>query len=361
MSDLTIDKVHDEILDAIDDSYQKSIGFPTYDLTRGIAIGIYNALSRTEQALKEIDVNNMSGEKLRTFVAQRRNIQWHDAVKASGILKATTSGPAIIPKGHLFETESGLQYVSTNEVQIDGLSGDIPIEAVVSGTDGNIGAGYVTVIPVTVANLISVINTEPVTGGYRAETDSELRERYFEDLKLPISSANKAQYKIWALEVAGVGEAKVFPLANGANTVEVCIIGNDGMPATTDLISRTQNYIDPDSSGEGYGKAPIGAHCAVTTANKKLINVAASVTLSDGYEIENVQRAVVENLTEYLASLAFKTNIVSYAHMANVLHETTGVSDYSELKINGGISSVSLQEKEVATIGTVTINDRVYT
>lgn len=353
----SVEQIHDEILEHISDEYQKTIGYPTYDITRAMAYAVADLLEITDNAVAEIDVENMTGEVLRKFVKQRRNIVWNDAVKAVCVLTATTSGSATVPEGTLFESQGGVQFRSTEEATINGVTGNIPVEAVIGGAQGNVVAGSITLIPTTITGLVSVTNETAAIGGYRAETDDELRARYLNDLKNPVASGNKAQYREWALEVSGVGAVKVFPLAYGDNTVEVCIIGNDGLPAAPTLIASVQNHIDPASSGTGEGTAPIGAYCTVTTAESVDVNITADVTLLSGYDAETVNNSIRTRLSTYLASIAFNTTYVSYAHLADTIHDTEGVADYANLTINGGTASINIGDKQVAVLGTVIIND----
>ena len=48
-----------------------------------------------------------------------------------------------------------------------------------------------------------------ITGGYDAETDDELRRRYFEKVRSLVTFGNKYHYINWAKEVVVVGDANV--------------------------------------------------------------------------------------------------------------------------------------------------------
>ena len=200
-------------------------------------------------------------------------------------------------------------------------------------------------------------NEAPTRNGYRQESDEELKKRFYDELQKPIVSGNKAHYELWAKEVAGVGEAKCFALAFGENTVEVCIIGNDGQPASTELIQAVQKYIDPDSNGRGEGQAPAGAYCTVTTATKKELNLTATLVLLEGYELADVQEAIKQAITEELKEKAFQVEYISYAALANIIFTTQGVIDYQNLTINGGTANIPVGEREVATLGTVMFSE----
>ena len=231
----------------------------------------------------------------------------------------------------------------------------VAVEAVIPGISGNVAANTVTKMPVTLSGIAVVTNEKAMTGGYDEETDEALRERYYNDLTIVQNGANANSYAKWALDVSGVGRVKVFPLANGANTVEVCVIGSDMRPAATSLVKAVQDYIDPGITGSGAGVAPMGAYCTVTTATAKSINITCVATLMPRYSQATVLANIKAKITAYLQSVAFTGTYVSYAKVADAVMDAEGVSDYASLKVNGGIDNVSVGAREVAVLGTVGI------
>ena len=53
--------------------------------------------------------------------------------------------------------------------------------------------------------------------------------------------------------------------------------------------------------------------------------------------------------------MAFKDNYISFAKVGNIIIDSTGVLDYSDLKINDGTSNILIEDDEVAVLGGVTI------
>ncbi|WP_167747466.1 baseplate J/gp47 family protein, partial [Streptococcus mitis] len=82
--------------------------------------------------------------------------------------------------------------------------------------------------------------------GEDEETDKQLRKRTIEYLKTPTLNGNIAQYKKWASEFVGVGSALVEPLWKGENTVRVSITDADGNEASSELVNKFKNYLDPE-------------------------------------------------------------------------------------------------------------------
>ena len=341
------------MLEAISDEYQKSVGFPAWDITRAFALAVCSLGDDVDTAVGKTDVDALSGDELSRWCAQRRGITRRAAVAASGTVTIVT-GQGEINTGNLFESEGGIQFRAAESKTV--TEGDtVAVEAVIPGISGNVAANTVTKMPVTLSGIAVVTNEKAMTGGYDEETDEALRERYYNDLTIVQNGANANSYTKWALDVSGVGRVKVFPLANGANTVEVCVIGSDMRPAAASLVKAVQDYIDPGITGSGAGVAPMGAYCTVTTAAAKSINITCVATLMPGYSQATVLANIKAKITAYLQSVAFTGTYVSYAKVADAVMDAEGVSDYAAMKVNGGTDNIPIADREVAVLGTISI------
>ena len=210
-------------------------------------------------------------------------------------------------------------------------------------------------MPVQIAGIVSVSNSDTLTGGYDAETDQAYYDRYILRLQTPPTSGNQYHYRIWALEVTGVGGVQIYPLGHGDNTVDVVLIDVDGQPADGELGERVQNHIDPGSKGLGEGEAPIGAYCYVSGAEPKELDLSMTVQTLPGAEQEAVTAAVKAAVAAYLKGIAFAQDYVSYARINAAVLEADGVQDVSGLTVNGATANVAIGERQVAVLGEVSI------
>lgn len=350
--DKTTDNVHAQLLSNISDDYEKSVGNLAYDLTKSFAIqeeGIYKSL---QLLLSKIDVDNLKDDELTKYVYQRKGIIRKPSTKSIGTV--TVMGNGTINAGDLFETISGIQFKSLKTLVVSNTA-IVEIEAIKEGTIGNVGANSIILMPVTIAGITEVTNLTATHGGYEAENDESLRERYYEALKRPPTSANKWHYIFWSKEVTGVGNAKVFPLWNGDNTVQIVIIDSNKHPANTDLVEQVQEYIDPNSGGLGEGQAPIGAYCTVISATPKQVNIGLKLIKLENYTDEQIVTNISTKITDYLKEIAFKQDYISYAKIGSLILDSYGVEDWIELHINNTTSNISIGEKEVAVLGQVTL------
>lgn len=342
----------DDIRSRISDEYEKTPGYLLWDISEAVGQEM-DLQDQTAVKTRELFyVDNLTGDYLTSFVLERKGIERRAATQAVGELNITGNGT--ITAGDLFETAGGVQFEAT-ETKTIATEGTVKIQAINAGNSGVVGAGSIVQMPVTIEGIVSCTNSNATYDGYDEEDDESLRERYYTALQTPANGANKASYEKWALEVSGVGAAKVYPLGHGDNTVDVVIIDQDMQPANSSLVATVQEYIDPDSAGKGEGEAMIGAHCYVSSATASKINVTGKLSYTGAKD--TVVAAVKESIKTYLATIAFTEKNVSYAQISNAIVETEGVLDVENLKINNGTANISVAERYVAILGTVVFTD----
>ena len=142
-------------------------------------------------------------------VAQYIGIVRSPATRAAGAVKFEGDNGTVIEEGFLLETEDGIQFKTTEEVEIDGGEITAEIRAVEPGTDGNVPANTITEIVNPIEGLDSVKNDEETTGGSNKETDAELRERYINSVAKGGSSTVDS-IRASLLDIEGVRAALVI-------------------------------------------------------------------------------------------------------------------------------------------------------
>lgn len=71
---LDLAEIHQQMLDGISERYQKTTGFPAYDFTRAFAIAVLSLDSDIAVAEEKLDLENLSGTELDTFIRQHRGL-----------------------------------------------------------------------------------------------------------------------------------------------------------------------------------------------------------------------------------------------------------------------------------------------
>ena len=217
-----------------------------------------------------------------------------------------------------------------------------------TGTGANKLTGTLTPITDAPTGLNYAMLTGCLIEGENEKTDAEVKETY-NYINSNAEDGNVAQYERWCNEYDGIGNYKIIPLWNGANTVKVSILSASNRAASSELISAVQKYFDPGVTGMGDGVAPIGAFVTVDTATEVPINVAATVTLKSGYSDTS---EINTKLTEYFASIAYEKTQIAYLNIGAVILSVDGVESVSDLTINNGTSNITLTTYQIPVLGT---------
>lgn len=353
------DEILEEMLSNIPDDYIKSVGTFTHDLIKTYALEGAELEKKLSEIWDFFDIHRLTGEELDKRVFQLQGLTRKAATYSIGEL--TVNGTGTITIGDIFETVNGVQFKSLETKSIVN-TGIVKIQAIISGDVSNVGAKTITQMPVTIQGIKSCINEKATYDGFNSETDESLLSRYDIKVQMPATSGNVYHYMQWAREVAGVGDSKIFPLWNGKNTVKTVIINDLKQVASSELVKKVQEYIDPkgedDSTwGCGYGEAPIGAYCTVISASAKTINIEVTLTKEENVDSEVLKERINQSVTSFLQSVAFKKNYVSYSLISNTILETPGVIEWSSLTINNGTNNIQIGDEEVAILGEVTIHE----
>lgn len=343
-------KTQDKYLQELKNIYENLFGGTLSDVS-GTFVGDNLSANAVEFEKASIEMNLMMeaafaqtswGDYL-TMIAAEHGIDRKEAVQAQGTV--TVTGTGNINAGALFATESGINFEAVKSTTID-KKGDVAIRAVDAGKSGNVAAGTITKIPVTIAGISSVTNAAATTDGYNAESDDALLTRLYFHVRKPITSGNANQYEEWALSVEGVGKAKVKSIWNGNGTVKVIIVDTDYNQASDVLIKKVSDYIE--------SVRPVGATVTVVTPSLKECTVSATVTVATGYET-TYKTALETAIKKYMQQEASLENHISLARIGKAMLDSGAITDYDNLQLDGSSKNITLTEEELPRIKELTV------
>lgn len=266
--------------------------------------------------------------------------------RARCTMTLTGTAGSTIPAGTVFLTLEGLEFALLEDVLLTGGSDTGTAEATEIGSAYNVEGGAITRMVTTVTALSAWTNAS-ATGGTDPESDAALYERIRDFRSRQATSGNAYHYEQWAMEVAGVGGAKIFPLWNGAGTVKVVLVDADMEPTSSEIVAAAAAHIEEER--------PIGATVTVAAAQSLSIHVAAKLTLDGSTTLPEVKAVFASELDAYLKTLAFRTSILRYNQVAYLLLSLPGVLDFTSLTLNGGTGNVSIGAEQVPALGEVTL------
>ena len=235
---------------------------------------------------------------------------------------------------------------TVQEYKVIGSGGVVTVKAQcdTAGSIGNVDANTLTEFVTTYAGLLTVNNPAPAYDGFDAETDDDYRERIKLYLAEGAVNCNEAQYKQWALEVAGVKTAVVKDASTvGAGNVGVYIASTTGT-VSQDLLDAVSAYIEE--------RQFINANLIVSALTSVQINTVARIVLKAGHTLDSVSTEYSELLEAYLDTV---TDTVSYFRASDILYNCSGVDDVLSFTLNGDEESIVLDDTEIAVLGGVNI------
>lgn len=355
-----VDTIHKRMLSKAPDDVSAIEGDFFWSVTRPVAEEEYKHRQLMAAFINLVYLQNSYDGYLDLIGAQIGVIR-KDAEPSKDVIKICGRSGTLLESGKIAGTVSTennptveFEFLETKTIDDTGVT-EIKVQCTQDGTIGNIKAGNVTLLITPINGVTSVINEHDFTNGIDIEGNDDYKRRILEKLQTPATSGNKAQYKNWAKEVTGVGDAKVTSLWNGNGTVKVTIINSNKRAADTALIQKVKDYIDPEPSGSGEGQAPIGATCTVVSAVEKAIDISVKVVIAGGYTLQQIQDNLNAAMQKYLSDLAFNSTYVSYGKIGGIILSTEGVIDYNNLTINSGTINVPLADEEIPVSGAINL------
>lgn len=281
--------------------------------------------------------------------------------------------PTTLPLGSRFSTGStSLIYTITDTYKYEGevLPGYYEATCETAGIIGNDYVGDLIMIT-SLGNVAKVVMSNLITPARDEETDDELRTRYLEKVTEKSFGGNVAQYREELKNISGIGAVQIFPVWNGGGTVKISAIDTDYNVLTPEFLSQLKEQIDPENnSGEGLGIAPIGHKVTIETPTEITIDISATLTLSQGYVLSQVETGIKTALATYINNLkqhwgdASETNTYSTAiYLARVnaaILSVEGIANVTDTTINGNAEDLILVEnatlQQLPKIGEVELN-----
>ena len=234
-------------------------------------------------------------------------------------------------------------------------------------TPGKVGNGKTgMLIPIEyISGLGKAEIKELLIPGQDEEETEKLRQRYFDSFNMKAYGGNISDYKLKVHEIEGVGAVKVTPIWKGGGTVLLTILDSDFNQASTSLIKKVQDIIDPSKDARGLGVAPIGHIVTVQGTQNVAINIHTGLTFEPNFNCSLVKLKVEEVVKEYLLELrktwALKNELVSnnlivrIARIESKILNIKGILDIQNTTINGSTNNLNLSEYQIPTFGGITV------
>ena len=360
----SVETIHKRMLNNLPNDIDKSEGSFVWDNTFPTAYEkSYFSEYLMSEAIKLIfPMFSEMYYEIMDYHAATRGMKRKPAVYATGILTINGTDGTVIPSGTEFSTvsienEENVVFHTTEYAEITGDSIQVPIQANEAGIIGNVAVGTIILKQNNISGISSVTNETATSGGTEEESTQELGKRIVEYDKTQGLSfvGSVSDYKRWALEVPGTGNAIVIPAEDDSGLVTIVLTDSNGGSANSELCTSVYNHImspdDPDLK-----LAPcIGVKLSVVPPSTVAITVSAIVELDGTNSIDNIRTEYLAQLKSYLSGTAADEGEIKYTKVGSILSGISGVKDYKNLSLNSGTANISIQKTQLAVCNSVTL------
>lgn len=351
--DQSADELRVRMFSNMDSGLDQAEGSLIWNLTQPLAIELAQVYAAMNLVVEFGFLQESYGQFLDAR-AEEHGVTRKPASKATGEVTFSGTNGTVIPAGTLVSTTvapgstgPSVSFVTTEVGTIAAGTAVVGIEAVDPGLEGNVPAGAITRLSGLITGVSGVTNAAATTGGADLESDDDLRQRVIDAVTAFNGAGTADDYRIWALEVEGVGSASVEPLWNGAGTVRVLVMDADGNPAGAPLITEVEAYIDE--------RKPIGADVTVIAPTVEAVDVVATLVMEAGFTVVGVTDAVEERLAAYFDGLVPGDDVIRN-EVGAVIVTTPGVADYTTLTLDAAATNKAITATQIAQLGTVTLS-----
>lgn len=307
----------------------------------GVAYGLYGFIA---WVALQVFPDTATSDNLRRWAAIW-GITPIAATAASGNIIITGTDGTLIPSGTEFRRSDGILYKSTADATIASGTATVNVQAETTGatTDSSINTKLSFVSPIAGAASFGLVDSNGLTGGSDDETDASLETRLLNRIQNPPQGGDANDYIQWALQVAGVTRAWVYPLELGIGTVSVRFMMDntysDGIPQAGD-VTTVQNYIN--------NLKPVTADVTVVAPVAVPLNFTIHLNIAD---TSAIRAAVQANLQEMIARDAIPGGTIYISRINEAISLANGEYDHV---LTLPAADVTHTTGQIATMGTIT-------
>lgn len=346
---LTYETILSNMLARIPNGLDRREGAVIYDALSPIALELANYYIQLDAILNETFADTSSLNYL-IKRAEERGITQILATKSVAKIETTPAG-VDVPLGNRF-TVGNLTFSIIEKLN----DGEYEAECETEGTDGNRQFGLA--IPIDyVEGLESATLTEILIPARDDETEEELRERYFASFNSQAYGGNIADYKEKCTAINGVGGVKVIPVWNGGGTVKLIVIDSEFTAPSQVLLDLVETtFVGNGTNGEGFGLAPIGHVVTVDGVEEVAVDITAEIVFDSGTTYEDIEDNIKGAIDTYFLNLAKTWEDSDYltvrrSALISAIINVNGVSDVTNLLLDGGCDNVVLDSDEIGKRG----------
>lgn len=266
------------------------------------------------------------------------------AAAATGNVTFTVLAGSTIPANTQLRALDGVLYQTTADATVTAPTATAPIAAVVPAAAGNRAAGQSLTLISPFTGVQPIATAGLLAGGADLETDAALRARLLARIQQPPHGGNANDYVNWAIEVAGVTRAWVYPGELGLGTLSLRFVrDNDGTGAAilpnAAAVAAVQAYLD--------ARRPVTAQLTVVAPVAVPLNFSIQLTPNTA----TVQAAVQSELQDLITREAVPGGTLLLSHIRAAI---SGAAGETNNVVSAPAADVATTTGQLTTMGTIT-------
>jgi uncharacterized phage protein gp47/JayE len=362
-------------LDNVPDTVDKREGSIIYDALAPVAYD-YVQLRMFLQQMLLMSFTETATDDFLDARGQEKGLTRNAATYAqvSATMTDSSGAPALVEVGDRFSSVGAEAYIY--DVTDTDDQGIVKLTCETAGTEPNHYVG--TLLPVTAQDQFGAAAITDVTVPARdAEADDDFRARILATSNSVAYGGNVADYQRMIVSLGTVGAVQIYPTWAGGGTVKLVIIDNDFEMPSADLVTETQQAIDPtDAHAGGYGLAPIGHTVTVVAPTARTIPVTLTLDVDATTDMATATAAAKVAIATYFdktrrkwgtlanGSREYALSVYRSQIMGAVLG-VAGVVNVTDITLEGKDADVQLvytrSKSELPVLGEVTVNAATHT
>lgn len=260
------------------------------------------------------------------------------AAAARGDIAFSGTDGVTVPAGTVVQRSDGAEFTTDADGTIAAGTASVAVTAVTAGEDGNTqAASQLTLVnPIAGIDATALVETGGLSGGVDIETDAALLVRLLARIQQPPHGGAGFDYETWALQIAGVTRAWVYPAELGLGTITVRFMMDDsyadGIPQAADVVI-VQDHLDlmRPVTADVTVVAPVAVPLALTielTPDTAAVHAAVETELRDMLLREAIPEdgngagtILLSHIREAISLAAGETDHVLVSPVADVIHD----------------------------------------
>ncbi|MDR3480413.1 MAG: baseplate J/gp47 family protein [Burkholderiaceae bacterium] len=225
-------------------------------------------------------------------------------------------------------------------------SGNVTVQALNAGTQGNVGAGTITLISAAIVGVDTVTNAAAFANGVNEESDAALQARFL----VYISGLKEGTKAAVTSAIDNLQQGFQFDI------VENYAYGGSAQPGYFYVVITPSTSSDIAAVYAAVNAIrPLGVNFGVFAASTLNANIGMTAVAAAGYTHAQIAAAIATAIQSFIAGLGLGQPLY-WSQLYAIAYGVPGVSEVTGMLLNSGTSDLVATAQQIVGAGTITVN-----